>query len=153
MRNACLEAGRGRARWAACLGLLAIAIAACSGGSEETVCLRETTEIEDGIEIQDSRCGEGDPAGRGDLLAVNYEGSIAGEGVFDRSGEPFRFRLGAGEVIEGWDEGVRGMQEGGVRTLTIPPDLGYGSTGLEPDIPPGATLVYEIELVSRRAPD
>jgi FKBP-type peptidyl-prolyl cis-trans isomerase len=136
----------------AALVLAAVLLAACSGGSDEVVCARETTEMEDGLEVQDSECGRGEPAERGDILSVSYQGSVEGE-VFETSDEPFHFRLGVGEVIDGWDEGVPGMQEGGVRTLTIPPDLGYGSIGLEPDVPPGATLVYEIELISRDEPD
>jgi FKBP-type peptidyl-prolyl cis-trans isomerase len=151
MRNASGHEVPGPARLAASL-LLVTLVTACSGGADEVVCAREPTEIDEGLEVQDGTCGEGEPAGRGDLLSVKYEGSIDGK-VFERTSDPFRFRLGMGEVIEGWDEGMRGMQEGGVRTLTIPPELGYGSTGLEPDIPPGATLTYEIELISRQTPD
>jgi FKBP-type peptidyl-prolyl cis-trans isomerase len=131
----------------------AFLFAACSGGSDELVCSEEVTETEDGLMIQDSECGAGEPVDRGDSVEVMFSGAIEGGGVFERSVEPYRFRLGVGEVIDGWDEGIEGMQEGGIRTLTIPPDLAYGSIGLEPDIPPGATLVYEIELVSRSAPD
>ena len=121
----------------------------CSGGPDDVVCAEETVTTEDGLAIRDLECGEGEPADRGDALEVQFTGSIRGQGVFERRDSAYRFRLGVGEVIEGWDDGLEGMQEGGVRSLTIPPDLGYGSTGLEPDIPPNATLVYEIELLSR----
>lgn len=121
---------------------------ACSGGTDDLVCSEEVTRNEDGLAVQDLECGNGEPADRGDALEVRFTGAVEDGDVFERVDDPYRFRLGLGEVIEGWDDGIEGMQVGGVRTLTIPPDLGYGSTGLEPDIPPNATLVYEIELLS-----
>jgi FKBP-type peptidyl-prolyl cis-trans isomerase len=149
-----MSAGRASgSRTAVALAAAAALLAGCSGGSGEVVCSEEVTETEDGVRIQDSACGTGEPADRGDSIEVTYSGSFEDGEVFDRSDEPYRFRLGVGEVIEGWDVGIEGMQRGGVRTLTIPPDLAYGSTGLEPDIPPGSTLVYEIELVSLTEPD
>jgi FKBP-type peptidyl-prolyl cis-trans isomerase len=151
MRNAC-AARHSRLNLGIAVALLVFLIGGCSGRSDEVVCSREPTEGEEGLLIQDVECGSGDPADRGDIVTVQYTGSIQDEGVFDSSGEPYSFRLGVGEVIGGWDEGIRGMQAGGRRILTIPPDLAYGETGLAPDIPPGATLVYKINLVSRREP-
>lgn len=148
-----MTAERASRSGAVALATLALLLSACSGGSNDVVCAQEVTETEDGLMIRDSRCGTGEPADRGDSVEVTYAASVAGGEVFERSEEPYLFRLGVGEVIEGWDEGIEGMQEGGVRTLTIPPDLAYGSAGLEPDIPPGATLVYEVELLSRTEPD
>lgn len=91
------------------------------------------------------------PAGKaGDVVSVNYVGVNYKTGKeFDASwsrGEPFTFTLGAGEVIPGWDQGVEGMKVGGRRELIIPPELGYGSTGSPPVIPPNETLVFVVDL-------
>jgi len=86
----------------------------------------------------------------GKTVKVHYTGTLTDGTKFDSSldrGEPFTFQLGAGRVIKGWDEGVKGMRVGGKRKLTIPPDMGYGETGSPPKIPPNATLVFEIELL------
>ena len=104
--------------------------------------------------------GEGDEATAGKSVSVHYTGWLYDEGApdhhgkkFDSSrdrGEPFEFRLGAGMVIKGWDQGVAGMKVGGQRTLIIPPDLGYGSRGAGGVIPPNATLVFDVELLGVR---
>ena len=95
--------------------------------------------------------GSGPIAQKGHRLMVHYKGTLAETGTqFDNSyerGTPFEFQLGAGEVIKGWDEGVAGMRVGGKRTLIIPPEYGYGKEGAPPDIPPNATLKFEVELV------
>ena len=94
--------------------------------------------------------GKGPEAVRGKTVEVHYTGWLADGKQFDSSvgGDPFSFRLGAGEVIEGWDRGVAGMRVGGKRKLTIPPELGYGTRGAPPVIPANATLVFEVELLS-----
>jgi FKBP-type peptidyl-prolyl cis-trans isomerase len=100
--------------------------------------------------IEDVVKGKGPEALRGKTVEVHYTGWLTDGKQFDSSvgGSPFSFRLGAGEVIEGWDRGVLGMKVGGKRKLTLPPELGYGATGAPPDIPPHATLVFEVELLA-----
>lgn len=95
--------------------------------------------------------GTGEEASSGDQVTVHYLGCLTDGTKFDSSydrSQPFGFRLGAGRVIPGWDEGVPGMKTGGVRILRIPPELGYGARGT-PDgtIPPDATLLFRVELL------
>jgi len=110
----------------------------------------ENSEItQSGLIITDLEVGEGDKAQQGQTVTVNYTGTLENGEQFDTSigRAPFSFPLGAGRVIKGWDEGVVGMQIGGKRKLTIPPELGYGSRGAGNVIPPNATLIFEIELL------
>ncbi len=102
--------------------------------------------------VEDIVTGTGPEAVSGKDVEVHYTGWLLDGTRFDSSvgGSPFTFRLGAGEVIEGWDRGVAGMRVGGKRKLTLPPELGYGSRGAPPDIPPNATLVFEVELLGVR---
>ena len=101
--------------------------------------------------IQDIRIGSGSAAQVGDTVSVHYVGTLADGTQFDSSrdrGRPFAFTLGQGRVIKGWDLGVPGMQAGGLRKLTIPPEEGYGAKGAGRGlIPPHATLVFEVELL------
>ncbi len=101
--------------------------------------------------IEDLEEGDGAEAKAGDNVTVHYTGWLTDGTKFDSSldrGEPFTFDLGQGYVIKGWDEGVAGMKVGGKRKLTIPSDMGYGDAGAPPSIPGGATLVFEVELLS-----
>lgn len=103
-----------------------------------------------GLQYDDTREGSGAEAKTGQRVSVHYTGTLTDGTKFDSSrdrGQPFQFTLGVGQVIKGWDEGVAGMKVGGQRTLTIPPDLGYGDRGAGGVIPPGATLVFEVELL------
>jgi len=103
-----------------------------------------------GLVYEDIKVGKGAEAKAGDTVTVHYTGWLTNGTKFDSSkdrNEPFVFHLGAGGVIPGWDEGVQGMKVGGVRKLTIPPQLGYGASGAGGVIPPNATLVFEVELL------
>ncbi|MFQ3548464.1 MAG: FKBP-type peptidyl-prolyl cis-trans isomerase [Armatimonadota bacterium] len=99
--------------------------------------------------IKDIKEGTGKEAKAGDTVEVHYKGWLEDGKVFDTSRDrgPFSFTLGAGMVIEGWDKGVVGMKEGGIRELTIPASMGYGSRGAGGVIPPNATLYFEVELL------
>lgn len=107
-----------------------------------------------GLILADTKTGSGAQAKAGNTCIMHYTGWLYENGAkgakFDSSldrGEPFAFRLGEGQVIKGWDEGVAGMKVGGKRTLIIPPELGYGARGAGGAIPPNATLLFEVELL------
>jgi FKBP-type peptidyl-prolyl cis-trans isomerase len=104
----------------------------------------------DGLKYTDDQLGTGTEAVSGKTVSVHYTGWLENGQKFDSSrdrGQAFSFPLGAGRVIKGWDEGVAGMKVGGKRTLTIPPELGYGARGAPGAIPPNATLKFEVELL------
>lgn len=128
------------------LCLVLLALGACD---ESAACEEGEIETSSGLRYEDIQCGEGTAAARGDSVTVHYTGTLEDGEEFDssRGGEPFQFNLGGGDVIEGWEEGVVGMREGGTRKLTIPPELGYGESGYPPIIPPDSTLIFEIELL------
>ena len=116
----------------------------------------EVFEITTGLSAKILRAGDGQAAQAGDIVVVHYTGWLYDETAennrgtkFDSSvdrNEHFSFPLGAGRVIKGWDQGVEGMATGEVRELTIAPEMGYGERGAGNVIPPGATLVFEVEL-------
>jgi FKBP-type peptidyl-prolyl cis-trans isomerase len=116
----------------------------------DTTAMKKTPS---GLRYQDLAQGQGKEASAGRPVSVHYTGWLPNGEKFDSSrdrDQPFGFTLGAGQVIAGWDEGVAGMKVGGRRKLVIPPDLGYGTAGAPPDIPPGATLVFDVELLDVR---
>jgi FKBP-type peptidyl-prolyl cis-trans isomerase len=102
------------------------------------------------LQIEDLKVGTGAEAKSGQKVSVHYVGTLTDGSKFDSSrdrNQGFDFKLGAGQVIKGWDQGVAGMKVGGLRKLTIPPELGYGAGGYPPVIPPNSTLVFEVELL------
>lgn len=105
------------------------------------------------LKVEDVKVGTGTEATAGKQVTVHYVGTLPNGTKFDSSrdrGQGFSFRLGASQVIQGWDQGVAGMKIGGVRKLTIPPELGYGARGAGGVIPPNATLLFEVELLEVR---
>lgn len=141
---------------------LLIITAGCGSDRTETPADAPTADATPGLEIRTLRNGYGRSAKAGDYVTVDYTGWLYDESQPDNRGEKFdssidrgdrfRFELGAGRVIRGWDRGVEGMLIGEVRELTIAPELAYGERGAGRVIPPGATLVFEIELFDAEAP-
>jgi FKBP-type peptidyl-prolyl cis-trans isomerase len=131
-------------RWLSALILLSLV--ACGGGGDSG-----TSPSGGGtLVIEDLVVGTGATAAVGDTVSVHYVGTLTNGTKFDSSydrGQPYAFRIGAAQVIAGWDQGVPGMKVGGKRRLTIPPSLGYGSQAYGP-IPANSTLIFDIELVS-----
>ena len=135
---------------------VAAACAAEENAAEENMGQSNITELSK----TDETTGNGHEAAAGRNVTVHYTGWLYDQSKpdhkgkkFDSSrdrGEPFTFRLGAGRVIRGWDEGVAGMKVGGRRTLTIPPHYGYGAEGAPGAIPPNATLIFDVELLDVR---
>jgi len=113
----------------------------------------QMTTTTSGLQFTDEVVGSGDVAKAGQTVSVHYTGWLTNGTKFDSSkdrGQPFQFKLGAGQVIRGWDEGVAGMKIGGKRKLVIPADLGYGSRGAAGVIPPDSALIFEVELLATR---
>jgi FKBP-type peptidyl-prolyl cis-trans isomerase len=102
------------------------------------------------LQVVDTKVGDGAEAVPGRQVTVHYTGTLLDGSKFDSSrdrNEPFTFRLGARQVIPGWDEGVKGMKVGGTRELTVPSSMAYGARGFPPVIPPNAALNFDIELL------
>jgi FKBP-type peptidyl-prolyl cis-trans isomerase FkpA len=146
------------------LGVLAtsLAAAACAPDrpAEQEITFAPELDVElaamnrspSGLYYRDLQEGTGEPAVAGHHVVVHYTGWLPDGREFDssRGRQPFDFSLGQGSVIPGWDEGVAGMRPGGRRQLVIPPDLAYGEAGAGGVIPPGATLVFDVELLEIR---
>ena len=146
-------------------------LAACGQQAEESTAAAEPEVAitvapdmaeEATLQIDIIKNGYGRAAEAGDIVTVHYTGWLYDDAAADNRGEQFdssvdsgnkfQFPLGAGRVIKGWDEGVAGMLIGEKRVLTIPPDMGYGERGAGAVIPPGATLIFEVELFGADAP-
>jgi peptidylprolyl isomerase len=133
--------------------VLIVAIAGMTAGAAPAYAQPVTTTAS-GLGIIDTKVGTGPSPKPGQTVVVHYTGWLDENGKkgkkFDSSldrGQPFEFPLGKGQVIAGWDQGVATMKVGGKRTLIVPPDLGYGSSGAGGVIPPNATLIFDVELL------
>jgi FKBP-type peptidyl-prolyl cis-trans isomerase len=135
-------------------GALALAATGCGKDKKTSYDSGPTaTGSTPAVQITDELIGAGAEAQQGDTLVVHYTGTLSDGTKFDSSidrNEPFEFTLGAGEVIQGWEQGFAGMKVGGKRRLVIPPELAYGEVGAGDSIPPGATLTFEVELLEIR---
>ena len=123
--------------------------------SAKNISEEEVVMTESGLQIKDLVVGTGEQAREGAIVSVHYTGWLVDGTKFDSSvdrGTPFEFKLGQGDVIKGWDEGVATMRIGGKRELTIPPELAYGDRSAGAIIKPGSTLVFEIELLEVKDP-
>lgn len=110
-------------------------------------------KLASGLVYEDLIVGNGKMADPGLQVSVDYRGTLADGTPVDNSydrGRPYTFTLGAGQVVAGWDEGIKGMRVGGKRKLTIPPDMGYGAEGRPPVVPPNSVLLFEVVLVAVR---
>ncbi len=138
-------------RWV-CVGML-VGLAVVGGTGTAAGKESEPVKTSSGLLYVDLINGSGREAHAGETAVVHYTGWLEDGTKFDSSvdrGQPLSFRLGAGQVIRGWDEGVVGMRIGTKRKLTIPPHLGYGRRGAGQIIPPHATLIFEVELLELR---
>jgi FKBP-type peptidyl-prolyl cis-trans isomerase FkpA len=141
-------------RWLLSL-LVVFSLVACTAAPSA-----QATSSVDKLVVIDQKVGTGIEAKPGMSVTVQYTGWLYDDSAKDKHGtkfdssrdhgEPFTFTLGAGQVIEGWDQGVAGMKVGGKRTLLIPASLGYGARGAGRDIPPNASLVFDVELLDAK---
>jgi FKBP-type peptidyl-prolyl cis-trans isomerase FkpA len=144
--------------------LPALLLAACGGGAPSSssspapgASAPAAAADVGALAVEDRVAGTGGEARPGMLVSVHYTGWLFDPSAADKRGkkfdsskdrgQPFEFQLGHGDVIPGWDEGVKGMKVGGTRVLTIPSAMGYGARGAGGDIPPNAALVFEVELI------
>jgi peptidylprolyl isomerase len=127
---------------------------ACLGLAQPGCADKDLVKTPSGLRYKDLRVGEGKAAQNGDTVEVIYTGWLLDGKQFDSNvdGKPLVVTIGKSQMIPGWHEGLVGMKAGGKRKLIIPPDLAYGTAGSGKDIPPNATLVFEVELLKLREP-
>jgi FKBP-type peptidyl-prolyl cis-trans isomerase len=142
-----------RLAWLVAAGLCVLQTS-CSGSNADDKAPQggsgKEVTTKSGLKYEDLVVGNGTEAKPGDTVEVHYTGWLTSGKKFDSSVDrkkPFTFKLGAGQVIKGWDEGVAGIKEGGKRKLMIPPALGYGERGAGTAIPPNSELIFEVELI------
>lgn len=136
------------------LTLTAVLAGSCASGTPKPIAA-QVDAPSPGLQITDTKVGTGASPRLGAICVMHYTGWLYENGVkgakFDSSvdrGKPFEFPIGQQRVIAGWDKGIASMKVGGKRTLIIPPNLAYGSSGSGPSIPPNATLIFEVELLA-----
>ena len=150
--TASLHASATAAAMNACLSKLNLPPTATAGPAKPPTVTQTPVTTADGIQYIDLQVGCGPAAKSGSGVSVEYTGWLQSNGKkfdssYDRSGNPFSFVLGQGQVIKGWDEGLLGMQQGGIRRLIIPASLAYGSAGQPPTIPPNANLIFDVQMI------
>jgi len=134
-----------------CLSKLNLPPTATAGPVKPPAVTGKLVTLPDGLQYIDLQVGCGPAAKSGDGVSVEYTGWLQSSGKkfdssYDRSGNPFSFQLGQGQVIKGWDEGLVGMQQGGIRRLIIPAALAYGAAGSPPTIPANAVLIFDVQM-------
>lgn len=134
--------------------LVALALLAVAGCKKEAKPLNPQPPftMENGVQVHVLRPGDGDVANKGDKITIHFVGKLTDGGVFDSSrarGEPMKFWVGEGQVVEGLDQALLGVKEGELRTVTVPAKLGYGMEA-KPNIPANSTLIFEVELIDVR---
>jgi peptidylprolyl isomerase len=135
--------------------IFAAALAGMLGAAAAGATPSPIVHLPDGLAYQEETVGKGALPKTGDTVTVHYVGRLTNGKKFDSSidrGQPFSFQIGVGQVIKGWDEGVATMHVGGRRRLIIPAPLAYGATGAGGVIPPNATLLFDVQLLSLKSP-
>ena len=130
----------------------ALLLAACTKDAPKPLNPQPPFTMENGVEVRVLRPGDGDAAKKGDKITIHFVGTLLDGGVFDSSrvrGEPMKFWVGEGQVVEGLDQALLGVREGELRVITVPAKLGYGMEA-RPKIPANSTLVFEVELLDVR---
>jgi FKBP-type peptidyl-prolyl cis-trans isomerase len=152
-RTAILRATATAAAMSSCLSKLNLPPTATAGPVKPPILTGTPVTLADGLQYIDVKTGCGPVAKSGSNISLEYTGWLQSSGKkfdssYDRSGTPLSFALGQGQVIKGFDEGMLGMQQGGIRRLIIPAALAYGAAGSPPTIPANATLIFDVQMIS-----